>query len=347
MDSTRRKCCGRILFKFRSSQSRRRSSSFAQTYSNQTAIIPIAKRDTRSCMDWYFGMMKLLVSSLFFVSTSCSAPEVLPPTRKRSPAEIAGRTNAQPNSPAVDLSSDVVSKSQEKKSTSKEIPVFKSLVSEDNSNELQVGNPKAELKNDQQTIHSDAVQGEEIISQSVETPKTEEGTTSEEEIKIPMDEELKISMLQPPFTSWTNQPTSILNPQGKVVFDIVRTAVRLEVQKISYGYAQVICSGCSGPTHNHAGWISIDYLSTYNAYGSQQMKDFLQWRDSLTTKESVGGMEAIHFCKLIDAGFEVRGTSLSFSQFSISSNFSMSSLKMQSNASEVQGGGDVVLRNQK
>ena len=154
-----------------------------------------------------------------------------------------------------------------------------------------------------------------------------------------MDEELKISMLQPPFTSWTKQPTSILNPQGKAVFDIVRTAVRLEVQKISYGYAQVICSGCSGPTHNHAGWISIDFLSTYNAHGTQQMKDFLQWRDALTAKESVGGMETIDFCKVIDAGFEVRGTSLSFSQFSISSNFSMSSLKMQSNASEIQGWG--------
>ena len=80
-------------------------------------------------------------------------------------------------------------------------------------------------------------------------------------------------------------------------------------------------------------------MSTYNAYGSQQMKDFLQWRDSLAAKELVGGIEAIHFCKVIDAGFEVRGTSLSFSQFSISSNLSMSSLKMQSNASEIQGWG--------
>ena len=283
--------------------------------------------------------MMLLLVPFFFLGTSCSAPEVLPPTRKRSPAEKAGRANAQPNSPVVDLSLDVVSKRQENKSTTKEAEVSKLLMPEGNSNEIQEGNPKGELKKDPQTIHSDAVQGEEIKSQSVETPKTEDGTTSEEEIKIPMDEELKISMLQPPFTSWTNQPTSILNPQGKVVFDIVRTAVRLEVQKISYGYAQVICSGCSGPTHNHAGWISIDYLSTYNAHGTQQMKDFLQWRDSLTAKESVGGMEAIHFCKLIDAGFEVRGTSLSFSQFSISSNFSMSSLKMQSNASEIQGWG--------
>lgn len=283
--------------------------------------------------------MKLFVSSLFFLGTSCSAPEVLPPTRKLSPAEKTGRTNAQANSPAVNLPSDVVPKTQENKSITKEGQVSKPFISEDNSNKIQDGNPKGELKKDQLIIHSDVLEREEIKSLSVETIKTEDGTTSDEELKSPMDEELKISMLQPPFSSWTNQPTSILNPQGKAVFDIVRTAVRLEVQKISYGYAQVICSGCSGSTHNHAGWISIEYLSTYNAYGSQQMKNFLQWRDGLTAKETVGGMEVIDFCKLIDAGFEVRGASLSFSQFSISSNFSMSSLKMQSNVSEIQGWG--------
>ena len=281
----------------------------------------------------------MMLVPFFFLGTSCSAPEVLPPTRKLSPAEKAGRANAQPKIPAVDLSSDVLSKSQENKSMTKEDQDSKLHVSEDDSNDIQDATPKGKLKKDQQTIHSDVLQREEIKSQSVETIKTEDGTTSEEELKSPMDEELKISMLQPPFTSWTKQPTSILNPQGKPVFDIVRTAVRLEVQKISYGYAQVICSGCSGPNHNHAGWISIDFLSTYNAYGTQQMKDFLQWRDVLTAKEDVGGMETIDFCKVIDAGFEVRGTSLSFSQFSISSNFSMSSLKMQSNASEIQGWG--------
>ena len=283
--------------------------------------------------------MMLLVPFFFFLGTSCSAPEVLPPTRKLSPAEKAGRVNTQPNSPAVDVSSDVVSRSQERSSVTKEGQDSKSLVSEDDSNEIQDGNIKGELKKDQQTIHPNEIKREELKSQSIENKKTEDSTTSEEEIKNPMDEELKISMLQPPFTSWTKQPTSILNPQGKPVFDIVRTAVRLEVQKISYGYAQVICSGCSGSNHNHAGWISIDFLSTYNAYGSQRMKDFLQWRDALTSKEFVGGIETIDFCRVIDAGFEVRGTSLSFSQFSISSNFSMSTLKMQPNASESLGWG--------
>ena len=283
-------------------------------------------------------MMMLLVP-FFFLGTSCSAPEVLPPTRKLSPAEKNGRKNAQPKSTTVDLASDVVSKSQANKSVTIEDQASKLLALEDDLNEIQDGNPKGKLKIDQQKIHSDEIQREEIKSQPVENKKIEDGITGEEELKNPMDEELKISMLQPPFTSWTKQPTSILNPQGKTVFDIVRTAVRLEVQKISYGYAQVICSGCSGPTHNHAGWISIDFLSTYNAYGSQQMKDFLQWRDSLTSKESVGGMEIITFCKVIDAGFEVRGASLFFSQFSISSNLSVSSLKMQSNPSEIQGWG--------
>jgi hypothetical protein len=268
-------------------------------------------------------------------SLSCSAPEVAPPTRKLSPAEKEGRgqnnldsnsSNKEMSSAKIDINEDINEDIKEK--------------NKDTSNDQDV------LKSTKRTTDSPEIESQEEPMEDVR-----EASIDTDSANQALEEGTKISMLQAPFTAWTNQPTSILNPQGKPVLELKKIGVRLEIQKISYGFAQVICSGCQEKSHNHAGWISLDFISTYTVFRSQQMKDFLLWRSDISTQDSIEDMESITFCKAIDAGFENENANenanensnensvLLFQKFSISSHFSNQSIRILEDESELQGWG--------
>ena len=249
---------------------------------------------------------------------SCSAPEVLPSERKLSPAEIEGRSQEHSNNLYIDTDEE-----------SKEVR-DKEIHQEPNQG-LEQQNTKDSQQNTN-TEDSDASKftEQENVQQQLDDDDTTEKVTGEEEhtnTNKPneLDEDVTLSMLKPPFSAWTNQPTSILNPQGNSMFDMERVGVRVEVNKISYGYAQVLCSGCQNRFHNHAGWISLEFLSTYTSFSTQQMKDVLTWRSQIsssTSSKDIQNMDANTMCNIIDAGFIPQDTQLSFLYFQIPNSLS-------------------------
>jgi hypothetical protein len=75
-------------------------------------------------------------------------------------------------------------------------------------------------------------------------------------------EELSRQALVPPYTAWTmKENTTILGPNGGVIFKIFKRGTRLEVHKVVPQYAKVLCSGCAPPKQNQAGWINIEDIS--------------------------------------------------------------------------------------
>ena len=238
---------------------------------------------------------------------SCSAPEVMPPARKLSPAEMDGRAQQSKNS-----------RSDTYEETHSDMNVESNEVLEQQKTTEEQQNSDTEEFEESTFVDADQ------LEQQLDDGDTTEKNTIEEDHRNTdngegLDEEVTLSMLKPPFSAWTNQPTSLLNPQGNSMFDMERIGVRVEVNKIRYGYAQVLCSGCQDRFHNHAGWISLEFLSTYTSFSTQQMKDVLTWRTQISsTSKSIQNIDVNTICNIIDAGFVPQDSQLFFLYFQIS-----------------------------
>lgn len=111
----------------------------------------------------------------------------------------------------------------------------------------------------------------------------------------------------PPYTTWTTtEDVKIRGPNGGVILTLMNNGTRIEVLEFQDGMAHIVCSGCSPPNQNQAGWINETHATHPDEIPTDHpLARILPYRKQWASqKEIPQGLSHTDLCMLVDNGYQ-------------------------------------------